>query len=318
LQITELFDRKFEEEQQRHIEALKEIRQLQSDQAAANDPSSNQSLLGVQDEDLSRFEAFKQTALGALGELANAGGNFRDVMKGAFSAVAQAAQTVLSAFILTGKGGGQAFKQLAADIIASLAIQSAIKAIFETAEGFAALAIGDAAGAALHFTAAKIYAVVAAGALAVGLAIGAAGGLGGGNNGSQAQGAGAFGGQQQGPKDFQFTFGDVRGKLGLTPEDAEFFKNGKGVFGASLERLLQEVELQRLEHRELTERQIAATDRHANAAESLVTRINSIPPEDVLSVAVDRAPEHVERAVTTRLTDNAGFVRNLALATGVS
>ena len=76
----------------------------------------------------------------ALGDVSNAMGTFRDIAAEAFGAVAAAAQQVLATFTLTGKGGAFALKKLTADIIAALAIQSAVKAVFELAEGFAALA----------------------------------------------------------------------------------------------------------------------------------------------------------------------------------
>ncbi|MBS1790587.1 MAG: hypothetical protein JST85_22910 [Acidobacteria bacterium] len=314
LRVTELFNQEFEQEQERHVQAVKELQQQLSEAQAAQDPTSNVNLFGITDESASRFDAFKQSALGALGEVALAGGNFKDTLKSAFSAVASAAQSVLSAFILTGKGGGQAFKQLAADIIASLAIQSAVKAIFELAEGFAAQANFQYVQAAQHFAAAKLYAVVAGAAAAVGIGIGAAGGLGGGQNDNQAQGAGAFGGQQRSPQDSKFQFGDVRGKLGQDPELQDFFKNGRGIFGDQLDRMREELARQR----ESTDRLSEATNRHADAAEQLVTRINSVPPEDVLSVAVDRAPEHIGRGFDAATSSNADVTRNLALKLGLS
>lgn len=84
---------------------------------------------------------------------------------------------LLETWILTGEASGAAVAQMAASVIAGLVVQSGIKAIFETAEGFAAAARYDFVSAAGHFTAAKIYGGIALGALGVGLGIGAAGGL---------------------------------------------------------------------------------------------------------------------------------------------
>lgn len=320
LRVTELFNQEFEQEQQRHVQAVRELQQQLSEAQAAQDPTSNVTLFGITDESASRFDAFKQSALGALGEVAAAGGNFKDVLKGAFSAVASAAQSVLSTFILTGKGGAQAFKQLAADIIASLAIQSAVKAVFELAEGFAAQANFQFAQAAQHFAAAKLYAVVAGTAAAIGLGIGAAGGLGGGNDG-QSQGAGAFGGQQRGPEDSKFQFGDVRGKLGQDPELQEFFKNGRGIFGDQLDRMREELARQRESTdrlAETTNRQAEAASRQAEATEALRTHIVSMTPGDVLSRAVDEAPEHIGRGLDAATSSNADVTRNLALRLGLA
>jgi hypothetical protein len=92
---------------------------------------------------------------------------------------AKAVEQSFAAFIETGKFGAAAFKKMVAQIIAALAVESAIKAIFEFAEAFAASARGDVAGFLLHTAAANTYLKTAIVAGAAGLAIGAAGGLGG-------------------------------------------------------------------------------------------------------------------------------------------
>jgi hypothetical protein len=147
----------------------------------------------------------------ALGDaLKNSGAAFTtwsDFASKAISGVASATEDLLRTFILTGKGGGAAFKALAAGIIASLAVEATVRAIMEVAYGLsdlakaaaaasnpftAAMAPGFAAAAALHFHSAAVFGLVGAGAAAVGIGIGAAGGLGGGA--SQAAGGGGFGG----------------------------------------------------------------------------------------------------------------------------
>lgn len=95
-----------------------------------------------------------------------------EMMTGMFNGIASGLQNMLQGFILTGKLGGQAFKAMAAQIISALASEAAVKAIFNLAEGFAALAVAMPTKAAQHFAAAKIYGVVAgvAAAASVGLA----------------------------------------------------------------------------------------------------------------------------------------------------
>jgi tape measure domain-containing protein len=112
---------------------------------------------------------------------------------GVFGSMAGAAQSTLEAFILTGEGGADAFKQLAAQTIAAIAVQSGVKAIFETAEGFAAAARYDFVSSAAHFAAAKVYGAVALGAGAVGIGIGLAGGLSGGKKDKNSASAGSSG-----------------------------------------------------------------------------------------------------------------------------
>ena len=87
---------------------------------------------------------------------------------------------LLETWILTGEASGAAMAQMAASVISGLVVQAGVKAIFETAEGFAAAARYDFVSASGHFTAAKIYGAVALASLGTGLAIGAAGGLQGG------------------------------------------------------------------------------------------------------------------------------------------
>jgi hypothetical protein len=70
---------------------------------------------------------------------------------------------------LTGQLSGKAILQMTASIIAGIAAQSSIKAIFELAEGFAAAASfpwnpGGLRQASMHFAAAKVYGLVAGGA----------------------------------------------------------------------------------------------------------------------------------------------------------
>lgn len=84
------------------------------------------------------------------------------VVKGTIGEMVGATQDLLAQWILTGKVSGKVFAQIAASVIAGLVVQSAVKAIFEYAEGLAAAARFDFVSAAGHFAAAKIYATVAA------------------------------------------------------------------------------------------------------------------------------------------------------------
>jgi hypothetical protein len=144
--------------------------------------------------------------------LQNSGAAFTtwsDFASKAISGVAGATENLLETFILTGKGGGQIFKQLAASIIASLAVEAGVRAIMEVAFGIAdlakaasaaanpftaALAPGYIAAAHVHFAAAQTFGIIAGAAAAVGIGIGAAGGLGGGGTSGAAAGGG-FGGE---------------------------------------------------------------------------------------------------------------------------
>ena len=153
------------------------------------DPSSPLNIFGpagqaAADRGGSIFEQLGASASSALGTVSQQMGNFGTMMQDVFGGIANGLQNIIQGFILTGRIGGQAFKAMAASIIASLVSQAAVKAIFNVAEGFAALALGMPTTAAKHFTAAKFYGVVAgvAAAASVGMA---AIGPGGGGGGSQ-------------------------------------------------------------------------------------------------------------------------------------
>lgn len=117
-------------------------------------------------------------------------GDLRNVAKGAIGDMVGGLANLGAQWILTGKISGKAAAQMAAGVIAGIAIQAGIKALFELAEGYAALANPFTAYLApMHFAAAKTYGLVAAGAgiAAVGLRLAI------GNSGAESEGRGAFG-----------------------------------------------------------------------------------------------------------------------------
>lgn len=134
---------------------------------------------------------------------------------------------LLEQWILTGEAGGAAMAQLAASTIAAVAVQAGVKAIFETAEGFAAAARYDFVSAAGHFTAAKIYGAVALGAVATGLVIGAAGGLQG--------GSGSGGSSNANQPDYQTSSGSGR-NIQTSPISAQASQDNARI-AAAIEKL---------------------------------------------------------------------------------
>lgn len=117
-------------------------------------------------------------------------------LRAAFNGLGQALGQVVSNWILYGNTAGQSAKKAAAGIIASVAQMAVVKAVFELAEGFAALArgwlFGDPAAfksATMHFKSAATYGIVAGIAAGAGRAIAGdafadSGGGGGGGSGS--------------------------------------------------------------------------------------------------------------------------------------
>lgn len=92
----------------------------------------------------------------------------------ALGSMVQGLSQLVTAWISGGKFSAKAALQMAAGVAIGLAMQAAIKAVFEVAEGFAALARFDPVTAGLHFSAAKIYGITAAIAGGAGVALGLA------------------------------------------------------------------------------------------------------------------------------------------------
>lgn len=170
----------YEAEGERIRAAIRLVNQEEQDALDQLRPSANLFLFDETQAGLTQFQAFQKTIVTSFLEIGRSAQNFRQIVGGALAGVLQGTQQTLAAFILTGRGGGAAFRQLTAEIIAALAVQGGIKAIFEVAEGIAASARYDFVAASQHFAAAKTYGIIAAVAGGIGIGIGAAGGLGGG------------------------------------------------------------------------------------------------------------------------------------------
>ena len=99
--------------------------------------------------------------------------DLKSVSKDAIGSMVQGLGQLAATWITTGKFSAKAALQMASGIITGLAIQSGIKALFELAEGYAALANPfTAALAPMHFAAAKTYGLVAAAAGIAGIGLG--------------------------------------------------------------------------------------------------------------------------------------------------
>lgn len=136
------------------------------------------------------FKALAQSAADAFHQMSEDQGNFATFANEAFQSLAQGIGQIVESYVLLGETGPAALRKLLAQVLAHLAAESAVKAIFELAEGFAMLFINPAASAA-HFTAAAIYGSVAGVAAVAGRSV--AGDLfkskgGGGSSGSSGTG----------------------------------------------------------------------------------------------------------------------------------
>lgn len=281
-------DRRLAEDQRFNAERSA-IRQQAAQQEAALDPSSNLSIFGVGDESLSKLEAFGQTAATVFGQVSASAGNMRSILSGAMSQVSSGLQTMIQNFILTGQTGPAALKKLAAGALASLASQSIVKAIFETAEGFAALARYDGASAALHFKAAAIYGVVGAVAGGVAAALSGGGAAAGSGGGAGSSSGGAFDAPQ---KDLRVSRGNP---FGQTVGEAAQERVDQGEFGP-----------------------FGVFKRLADATEKFAAKVNAVSPGDVFVAGAAERPDAVSTAVVQQTRDDAGFVRNFGLNIGLT
>jgi hypothetical protein len=110
------------------------------------------------------------------------------VIGGAVADLAEGVGSLVEQYVLLGTTGPAALRKLLAATLAHLAAEAAVKAIFQLAEGFAALFINPAEAAA-HFTSAAIFGSIAGVAAVAGRGIA-------GNTFQQPAGGGAGGSPQ--------------------------------------------------------------------------------------------------------------------------
>lgn len=116
------------------------------------------------------FESAAQSAADFFEEQSESAGNFATIAGGAIKTFTQGLQQMIEAWVLTGETGPAALRKLTAQVLAQVAAQAAVKAVFELAEGFALLFVHPAAAGA-HFTAAAIYGSVAGAAALAGRSV---------------------------------------------------------------------------------------------------------------------------------------------------
>lgn len=97
----------------------------------------------------------------AVGASKDFGQQFGDVALGAVSDLASGIGDLIEQYVLLGSSAPNALRKLLAATLAHLAAESAVKAVFQLAEAFASLAIGDAFHASQHFTSAAIFGSIA-------------------------------------------------------------------------------------------------------------------------------------------------------------
>lgn len=255
------------------------------------------SLLDEKKAELDRKErnrnAIQGIGTGGTDQFGQLAGMFKDnpamvagieAAKMAFEGLAQAIGSVVQAWVLYGSAG-QSVRQVTAQILAGIAQQAAVKAVFELAEGFAALArafFGDpkaSAEAAMHFKSAAIYGTVAAIAGVAGRGVA-------GNSFNQAAGGatgsgGGGGGQQQN----NFT--------------TKFQGFGSGLNDQFQKQNMVLAQLEETQHQ-------------------LARKITGMSPGDVVAIAADENPGAFRTGYESTLSDDAratdGLMRRIGAA----
>jgi hypothetical protein len=270
------------------------------------DPTSRRSLLGDIFADTvtstgSALQGLLATGQDVFGQLSAQAGNMRDIMVSAFSAIGQAVGDAAQAFVLYGNSG-TSVKKFAAQVIAGVASMAAVKAVFELAEGFAALAraiFGDpkaGAEAALHFKSAAIYGVVAGVAAIAGRAIA-------GDSFKQKNttaGRAIGGGTDAEPRNQTF---NLSGRA--VESSAQAAREGSAA--AMIRGLAEEVKKTRQENALLTAK-----------LDNTLSRINSMPAGQVVTMGAPDARQAIGVAVITHSNSDGEFneqmQRNLGFA----
>jgi hypothetical protein len=187
-------------------------------------------------------------------------------------------------------------KKLVASVLAGVAAQSAVLAIFELAKGFAAL-FWNPAEAAAHFKSAALFGILAVGAGVAGRAVA-------GDSFSQQAGA-AGGGGGGGGQNGQEQQNNLTTRFNGFGEDEQ---NGRYVGLAGMVQAIRD------EHR--ANRQVMGQLEVTTHA--LASRITGMSPGDVVTVGAADAGRAIQRAVVSEFADNFGstgeYERNMGRA----
>lgn len=231
---------------------------------------------------------------------------FKNAATEAFGGIAQGFGEMINAFAMGADLAAGSFAKMARGVIAGVASQAAVKAVFELAEGFAALAravFGDpkaGAEAALHFKSAAVYGSVAA--IAGGIARAA-----GGNsaNASGGQGAGNFYNETR-PNNQKFNYGEG-GYASPASDEMAGGSRGSGVLGSVLGRVLAKVEEAQRQNAVMSAR-----------LDNTLSRIQSMPAGQVVTMGAGDASEAIGVAVLRHSGSddsfNDGLARNMRVA----
>jgi hypothetical protein len=217
------------------------------------------------------------TAQDAFGRMSADVGNMASILSGAFGNIVAGLGETAAAYLETGELSGKAMAKMLVHVLASIAAQSLVKGVFETAESFASAAVGDIKAAVQHGTAATFYfeAAAIAGVAAVGarLLFGTAkdSGKGGVSAAGGALGYGNGAGGSDGPAQQKFNYGGA-----TFPSSAVAGDGSRGGIGSALGDLIRQSV-------ETNKRVIASNMLVAQNVAALHNKITSIPAHDLIT-----------------------------------
>lgn len=312
LQIQKAFNALRIAEKKRFIQEEKKLDEDKKADLERTDPASGRSLFGDVFADTasatgSILQSLLATGQDVFAQLSAQAGNMRDVLVNVFSSIGQAVGDAAQAFVLYGNSG-TSFKKVSAQIIASVVSMAAVKAIFELAEGFAALARGifgnpkGFAEAALHFKSAAVYGLVAGAAALAGRAV-----AGNSFNDKQGTASAAVNGGEPEPRNRDFQ----NGPQAAVESSSQAAREGSGgLFGGVIARIegLQQQTL------EVQRQQMLLQGQTAQA----LGRIQSMRHGDALAIGAAENPAAVGQAVINHSNSDGQFnedmQRNLGFA----
>ena len=238
---------------------------------------------------LESWDNFFTTVDDQVGDLSKSLTTFADDMQQAFEGVAQAIGSVVQNWVLYGETGPAVLKKVLAASLASLAAEAAVWALKATALGFYYLALQDYKDAANAFISAGYWAAVAVAAGLAGRAI-----------------AGNSFKNQNGSANSSSSSNNNNSNANQNPQtysrtSATAFDSGSRSFWGEAIR----------EH-------TAALRENTAANERFVNKVDSLPPEHVVTIGIDRRPGLIGNAVHKDIQRDSSTGRKIGRAMGMT
>jgi len=234
-------------------------------------------------QEIGALEQLMQSAVGDQNTAAIAG---IQALSTAFQGLGQAIGQVVSAWVLYGSAGTSA-RKVTAQILAGIAQQAAVQAVFQLAEGFAKLAMAyfgvpnAGPSATAHFIAAGIYGSIAGVAAVAGRAVA-------GNSFSQAAGASTGGNTG----------------VGQGQSQNNNYTTAFGGYGSPLNNLI--------------ERQTVVLSQVEETVHQFNTKVTTMPPDHVVALGAAGASRDIRDAYESELSSDPAATENFMRRAGLA